>query len=243
MPDCGRRVARAVDDSTRRDLLRALYGHVMAIPQFEVDNVLNPLLARLQRESPSDKDAPDYWALRAAQDFPLPDGHRDCGIITIYLLNLVHLRPGQGTYQPGGMLHAYLEGVNVELMANSDNVLRGGLTPKHVDVAELMQTLTFESGPSDVLNGEPVSGTETVFRTEAAEFELSRVTLAPGTQWDSGDHGPDAVIVIEGSATLKSEGKSKELKRGTIFFAPAGLQYTVESTQPSVLFKASVPRP
>ena len=93
-----------------------------------------------------DKDSADYWALRAAENFPLPGGHRDRGIFSVYLLNLVHLLPGQGTFQPAGVLHAYLEGVNVELMANSDNVLRGGLTTKHVDVPELLNILTFEGG-------------------------------------------------------------------------------------------------
>ena len=101
----------------------------------------------------ADKDSADYWALRAAENFPLPGGHRDRGIFSVYLLNLVHLRPGQGTFQPAGVLHAYLEGVNVELMANSDNVLRGGLTTKHVDVPELLRILTFEGGTPEVLDG------------------------------------------------------------------------------------------
>ncbi len=77
--------------------------------------------------------------MRAADNFPLPGGHLDRGIFSIYLLNLVHLHPGQATFQPAGVLHAYLEGVNVELMANSDNVLRGGLTTKHVNVPELLR--------------------------------------------------------------------------------------------------------
>jgi mannose-6-phosphate isomerase len=100
--------------------------------------LLNSLLSRLRAKPLTDKDSADYWALRAAENFPLPGGHRDRGIFSVYLLNLVHLRPGQGTFQPAGVLHAYLEGVNVELMANSDNVLRGGLTTKHVDVPELL---------------------------------------------------------------------------------------------------------
>ena len=120
-------------------LLRELYSNVMTMPQEQVDSLLNALLSRLQAKPPSDKDSADYWALRAAENFPLPGGHRDRGIFSVYLLNLVHLRPGQGTFQPAGVLHAYLEGVNVELMANSDNVLRGGLTTKHVDVPELLE--------------------------------------------------------------------------------------------------------
>ena len=122
----------------------------MTMPQLEVDAILDPLVSRLEAEEAAGrlgKDDPGFWALRAARTFPLPDGHRDRGILSIYLLNLVHLRPGQGTYQPAGTLHAYLEGADVELMANSDNVLRGGLTPKHVDVPELLATLSFRDGP------------------------------------------------------------------------------------------------
>jgi len=103
------------------------------------------------------------------------------------MLNLLHLQPGQCTFQPAGVLHAYLEGITVELMANSDNVLRGGLTPKHVDVEELMHTLSFESGNTPVLRGDRVSSTETVYRTSAEEFELSRIELSPG---ESHSRGP-----------------------------------------------------
>ena len=84
----------------------------------------------------------------------MPGGHRDRGIFSVYLLNLVHMQPGQGTFQPAGVLHAYLEGVNVELMANSDNVLRGGLTTKHVNVPELLKILTFEGGTPEIFDGQ-----------------------------------------------------------------------------------------
>ena len=147
MPDFAARLSAAGHDhEKRRLLLRELYSHAMTMPQEQVDGLLNQLIARLQAKPCSDKDSADYWALRAAENFPLPDGHRDRGIFSVYLLNLVHLQPGEGTFQPAGVLHAYLEGVNVELMANSDNVLRGGLTTKHVDVPELLHILTFEGG-------------------------------------------------------------------------------------------------
>ena len=95
----------------------------MTAPQERVDLPLNVLVARLATIEPPDKDGPDYWVARAIETFPPVGGHRDRGIFSIYLLNLVHLRPGQGTFQPEGTLHAYLEGVTVELMANSDTGL------------------------------------------------------------------------------------------------------------------------
>src|SRR5580658_9335281 len=174
-----RLAAAGHDHDARRSLLRELYSNVMTMPQEQVDSVLNSLLSRLRAKPPSDKDSPDYWALRAAENFPLPGGCRDRGIFSIYLLNLVHLQPGQGTFQPAGVLHAYLEGVNVELMANSDNVLRGGLTTKHVDVPELLKILTFEGGTPEVFSGIQLSPEQRVYRTPADEFELSRIALPP----------------------------------------------------------------
>jgi len=243
MPDLPERVASAGNDRAQHAaILRALYERAMTMPQDEVDAILEKMLARIHDNGEPDKGSPDYWALRAFEEFPLPGGHYDRGIFSIYLLNLVHLRPGQGTYQPAGCLHAYLEGVNMELMANSDNVLRGGLTPKHVDVPELMRTLVFDSGRPEILEGEAVSETETVYRTPAEEFALSRITLGPGRrfQQDAG-HGPDSLIVLEGEATISSQGVHFDLPRGRIAMAPDAAPYSLSSREGAVVYRASVP--
>jgi mannose-6-phosphate isomerase len=219
--------------------LRGLYEWLMTMPQERVDAILAPLVERLERESPSDKDTREYWALRAAREFPPATGRFDRGIFSIYLLNLVRLRPGQGTFQPAGVLHAYLEGANVELMADSDNVLRGGLTRKHVDVPELLGTLSFESGAPRVLEPEPVSASESVYRTPEAGFELSRIVLPPGGLYEGlAAPGPDSLIVLEGTVA------SADLRfaRGGILFAPCGSNYTLQAGgEGAVLYRASVP--
>src|ERR1019366_3159705 len=149
MPDFPEKLVRTETTvQARRALLQELYGAMMTTPQSQADRLLNTLITRLTRTDTSDKNDPGYWAARASETFCPVDGHCDRGIFSIYLLNLVHLRPGQGMFQPAGTLHAYLEGVTVELMANSDNVLREGLTPKHVDVPGLMKILSFDSPPS-----------------------------------------------------------------------------------------------
>jgi mannose-6-phosphate isomerase len=228
----------------RRGLLRELYSTVMTMSQQQVDESLNALLDQLKTKAVTDKNSADFWALRAAENFPLPGGHRDRGIFSIYLLNLVHLLPGQGTYQPAGVLHAYLEGVNVELMANSDNVLRGGLTAKHVDVPELLNILTFEGGTPNVFGGEIVSIQERVYRTPAEEFELSRIGLAQNSRY-AGDaaYGPKALLVLHGSATLTSAGQRTSLRHGSIAFVPCGTQFVMETrAEDLVVFQAGVPR-
>jgi len=243
MPDFGTQL-QAVDPSARAALLRELYERVMTMPQAEVDGFLNPLIARLEKESPANKDLPDFWALCAAREFPLPDGHRDRGIFSIYLLNLVRLKPGQATYQSAGTLHAYLEGVNVELMANSDNVLRGGLTPKNVDVPELMRVLRFDEGKVDIIHGRDVGNGETVFPTPAEEFELSRIQCGPDETYQCGQrNGPDILIVMEGEITASSHGETLHLKAGESFFAPQLASYEISCPSgTAVVFKASVPR-
>jgi len=251
LPDLPHRLAEAHHDhEARRGLLRELYSSVMTMPQERVDLLLNTLLSRLRAKPTTDKDSPDYWALRAADNFPLPGGHRDRGIFSVYLLNLLHMRPGQGTFQPAGVLHAYLEGVNVELMANSDNVLRGGLTTKHVDVPELLSILTFEGGTPEVFEGSMVSGEERVYRTPAEEFEVSRVSLAAhGRYAGEASYGPKALLVLHGSGILAAAGRRSILNRGSIVLVPCGTQFVIETETPGktgtedlVVFQAGLPR-
>jgi mannose-6-phosphate isomerase class I len=234
------------DPGARQALLRELYGRVMTLPQFEVDGILDPLVSRLEAEEAAGqlvKDNPGFWALRAARSFPLPAGHRDRGILSFYLLNLVHLRPGQGTWQPAGTLHAYLEGADVELMANSDNVLRGGLTPKHVDVPELLATLTFREGPPPILEGRATSETSREYETPAEEFALERIEVAPGVPYSGGrEHSADTLLAIEGAAAIVAAGRTLLLSRGGCAIVPAGVPYSIAARAGrAVLYKAGVP--
>ncbi|MFD4247933.1 mannose-6-phosphate isomerase, class I [Streptomyces sp. NPDC058525] len=102
----------------------------------------------------------------------------DPGVIAAMLLNHFRLQPGEAVFLGAGVPHAYVDGLGVELLANSDNVLRAGLTPKHVDVPELLKIVRFESGDPKVLR--PEGDGEEVYETPIEEFRLSRFLLAPG---------------------------------------------------------------
>lgn len=102
----------------------------------------------------------------------------DPGVIAAMLLNHVRLQPGEAMFLGAGVPHAYIDGLGVELLANSDNVLRAGLTPKHVDVPELLKIAKFEPGDPNLLR--PEGDTEEVYETPIDEFRLSRFLLAPG---------------------------------------------------------------
>ncbi len=247
MPDFGFRLRSVGREETRRQrLVTDLYRRVMTLPQPQVDAALEPLLARIlppYQAEKLDRLSPDFWAARAALELPLPDGHRDRGIFSIYLLNLVRLSPGEGTYQPAGTLHAYLEGVTVEVMASSDNVLRGGLTPKHVDVPELLRTLSFDSGPPPVLRGQAISASERAYSVPAREFLLGRITIDAGRPHHAaGPNGADSLIVLEGDAWLDAAGTRLALPKGACALVPGGIDYSLGSDSRALLFRASVPK-
>ena len=118
-----------------------LYKHIMELPQAAADVVLKPLVTR-EASAGQTKESPGYWVSKL-YNRKLPESNFDKGIFSIYLFNIVKLKKGEGIFQAAGVPHAYMEGQNVELMANSDNVLRGGLTPKHIDVSELLKHTHF----------------------------------------------------------------------------------------------------
>jgi len=247
-PDFRARLESAGSDPVARQrLLRALYERAMASPQAEIDRLLAPLVARLsapEARGSHRRDSPDFWALRAAEQFAGPEGHIDRGIISIYLLNLVRLAPGEGLLVPAGVLHSYLEGTAVEIMASSDNVLRGGLTPKHVDIAELMSILAFASTTPLVLGGDRTSATELRYATPTQEFELSRLDVTAGRPYRSpAVWGADALLVLEGGAELRVDAVTMALDRGVAVLVPNGRSYEMSTGGAATVFRASVPHP
>jgi mannose-6-phosphate isomerase len=138
------------------------------------------------------------WALDLWQRYP-----GDIGVAASLLLNHVTLEPLQALYLEAGSLHAYLHGVGVELMASSDNVLRGGLTPKHVDVPELLSILRFESSaPSAAPTRTEPSG-EVSYETPAPDFRLSRFELEPAPGVAPLSSGPELLLCTEGQAQIE----------------------------------------
>jgi mannose-6-phosphate isomerase len=216
-----------------------LYRRIMELPQAEVDRLLAPLASRLAEDETLVKDQPEYWAHRAFEQYQRVDGSYDRGIFSIFFLNLVKVSPGQGIYQGAGLPHAYLEGVNVELMANSDNVFRGGLTAKHIDVPVLLEHLDFRPVDPVILHGERVSSAEWAYRTPARDFQLNKIVLSAGEFYQAQiPQGPEVLILIEGAASVVG---GADFQRGQAFFVPAGEAYALRGEAGSLIFKALVP--
>ncbi|MFE7318946.1 mannose-6-phosphate isomerase, class I [Streptomyces sp. NPDC057555] len=165
----------------------------------------------------------------------------DPGVLAALLLNHVRLQPGEALFLGAGIPHAYLSGLGVELMANSDNVLRCGLTPKHVDVPELLRVVRFEPRDAGVLRPEDVDGEE-VYDTPIDEFRLSRFVLAPGAvPRPLPARTPQILLCTTGAVHLTSDtGTTRELTLtpGGSVFAPAGEHLTASGD--GTLFRATV---
>lgn len=204
---------------------KALYEMVMTAPQEKVDAILAPLMKEIvpqYRAGMLEKSSEHFWAARAVETF-CKEGHYDRGIFSVYLFNLLHLKEGEGIYQPAGLPHAYLEGQNVEVMANSDNVLRAGLTDKHIDVPELMKHVRFEATvPAVIPAGR---GKEQVYTTPADEFELTKYSLSEA--FTSATESATIFFVFNGTVGIKTDEKDIELNRGEAAVVVADRSFSI----------------
>lgn len=160
----------------------------------------------------------------------------DAGIVCALLLNRVTLRRGQALYLPAGNIHAYLSGVGIEVMTASDNVLRGGLTPKHVDVPELLRVLDFTAGPPPWLAPDVVTDSLEIFRPGTDDFVLARVT--GGAEYPLS--GPAIALCTSGSFTIDGVRAGAELSRGeAVYITPDEIALTISGS--GELFVATTP--
>ncbi len=177
------------------------------------------------------------WMVALSEAYPA-----DMGVLSPALLNLVCLSPGQAMYLPAGQLHAYLEGTGIELMANSDNVLRGGLTPKHVDLPELLKVVRFEQTTIELIEGGHTRAGESFYSCPAEEFALSRIDVEEGRPYASASkRSLEILLCIEGNGLVEtSSSEEMAVKKGDSLAVPAGLEgYTLSGGM--TLYKAAVP--
>ena len=138
---------------------------------------------------------------RIATDFP-----GDPGVVVALLMNVVVLRRGEALFAPAGALHAYQDGLGVELMAASDNVVRGGLTPKHVDVPELLSLVDTTPGPAPLVSPVEDDGIQR-YDVAVPDFSLARVSVAPGADARLELSGQAIALVTRGEVSIAA-GKS-----------------------------------
>lgn len=166
----------------------------------------------------------------------------DPGVLISLLLNRISLAPGEAVYLPAGNVHAYLHGLGIEVMASSDNVLRGGLTPKFIDVPELLKTIAFEAVGVPELSAEASMLGQELYRPPFEEFSLQRIELAPGAEpVPLAQAGAAVIIVVSGAVLLDSPKSGLHLERGASAFlpaaeAPVNVHPAAGATGPAVAF-------
>ncbi|MFJ5922678.1 mannose-6-phosphate isomerase, class I [Kitasatospora sp. NPDC092948] len=163
----------------------------------------------------------------------------DPGLVAALLLNYVRLQPGEALYLGAGVPHAYLRGTGVEIMANSDNVLRCGFTPKHVDVPELLKVVAFRSGRPEIMRPEPDADGELLYPVPIDEFRLSRYHLAERPVVLPGD-APQILFCTGGTVELTSDGQELTLRQGESAFLPANGAKTVLTGAGAHVFRSTV---
>lgn len=220
---------------------KGLYSHFMRLPTDASDAILKPLLTLAMDEVTAgkvDKSHPHWWANKYYHG-QLPVSNIDKGILSIYILNILHVPPYQGVFQGAGLLHAYLEGQNIELMANSDNVLRGGLTPKHIDIEELIQHVHFEPTHPNVLKGDDLGPFEIQFPSPVPDFGLTKIGIPKGETYTNQTGSLEMFLVMQGAVVLNDI----ELKPGELAAVKANDQYKIVQigSEDAVLFKSFVP--
>lgn len=223
---------------------KGLYKKVMQEPSKDTSGTLRPLIDRIlpdYEEGKLQKSEPEFWAARAYLTF-CDEETIDKGLYSIFFLNILKAEEGEAVFQAAGVPHAYLEGHNMELMANSDNVLRGGLTTKHVDVKELMQHVFFEETIPEILKGDlNPDGLERIYKSPAPDFELSKIELEQGETYLGQSESMEISILLTGEVRATSDESSLILKRGEVFAVSANTRYQITSIDNAQLYKARCP--
>ncbi len=225
---------------TEQEPLRAAFSGLMTLPAQQAAELAAQVCERAGHAAAASGpfQASLRWAARLGEAYP-----GDIGAVASLLLQHLVLEPLQAVYLEAGRLHAYLCGTGVEIMASSDNVLRGGLTPKHVDVPELLRVLRFDAPRVAPTPTQRRSALELSYDTPAAEFALSRIDL-DAQQLEAPLLGPELWLCVAGKAELQlpcasGEAEVQALRKGQACFLPAHLG-TLRISGSARLFRATV---
>ncbi len=213
------------------EALRSVFGELLGLQGPRKEQVVGATVAACTlHRGPFELEC--RWAVRIAALYP-----GDPGVVSALLLNLLELKPGEAIFLPAGNLHAYLDGLGVEIMASSDNVLRGGLTKKDVDRQELSRVLDFSDGP--IVPMKPVRhANEWIYETPAPEFRLSRIdpTALP---LDLIRTGPEILLCTAGHSDLRTTKNALRLGQGQSAFVAAD-EGTIQVSGRGALYRATV---
>jgi len=237
----------ASGDISEQDLRKELYRAVLTVKDDEVERHTQKLLSRLKESGQATPH--DEWVVKLIEEH-YPKG--DVGIFSFYLMNLETIPKGQAVFIGPNIAHAYLDGDLAECMANSDNVVRAGLTPKPKDVETLLEMLSYEALPPLVLSPQveehQVKTLQYSIPEEAAkaiptgaEFEVTVIEGDIGTQEFSTGNTPQILFCLEGRAKIGSGSFQGQLDKGDSYLIPSVVDRFSVDLESARLFLVSVP--
>jgi len=217
--------------------LKTLYSALLKLESIAKDKLLSAYLKNIEKAGPADEQEKliKDWTIKLNKFYP-----KDTGILSPLFLNIIVLKPMEGLYLPAGVLHSYLQGAGMEIMANSDNVLRGGLTSKHIDIEELLKAVDFTSKTIEPVKAIKKTETEAIYKTPAEEFALSIIKHASEKTINFEPSGsPEVLFCYEGSFVIENCSQFLTLEKGQSLFVPYEVEgYSIKGT--GTIFRAIV---
>lgn len=224
---------------------KKLYKHILVdMSAQEINDMLGPLVKRIVPRFEAGelkRTSPDYWAAKGVEDFDMHEGAYDRGLFSIYFLNLVHLKPSQAIFQDAGVLHAFLYGSIVEILQNSDNLARAGMTNKPIDIDGLMKFMTFAPHTPHILDGRRV-GDEVFYDVPAEEYLISKITLEDNKTYTQTSYSAEILMGLEGNAKIISQNQEYPLGKGDSVFVITDTDYEIKGTEHDIIYRLSVPQ-
>lgn len=223
-----------------REGLSAVYQLVMEMNGEDAFHWLMPLVKReirKKREGQLKQTDPGWWVAKLYEKEEAVT-QIDKALFSIYIMNIVHLHPMESLFQGAGQPHAYMQGQCVELMSNSDNVLRAGLTNKHIDVPELIRLTRFETTIPQIKTGESTENGEKLYPAPVKDFSLAAILLQAATPFRHWAKSPEILVVIKGNVQLDN---GATFHQGESFYVMPTTNYTLTTKDQATLFRAFVP--
>jgi mannose-6-phosphate isomerase len=229
------KVEAALAAQPNGDGLRAVFTEVMGASKAEQQRLVEAAVRGAARAAEQDGGfAEARWAVKLAELYP-----GDPGVIVALLMNHLVMREGEAIFMQPCVLHAYLSGLGIEIMAGSDNVLRGGLTPKHVDLPELLRVLDFTPTEVKLTPAKALDAHEHVYEMPVRELRLSRIELGAGETWTGKCHAAEILLAARGAGTATSSTGEVALAAGSSAFVPFSAGTYTVSGGPLTLFRAT----
>ena len=223
-----------------REGLTSVYELVMEMNREDALHWLMPLVkreVRKKREGQLTQSDPGWWVAKLYEKEETIT-ELDKVLFSIYIMNIVHLHPMESLFQGAGQPHAYMQGQCVELMSNSDNVLRAGLTNKHIDVQELIRLTKFEPTYPQIRNGQSLESGEKMYSAPVKDFSLSAISLETGASYRHTAVSPEILVVTSGSAKVAN---GETYRQGEALYVCPDTSYSLTADQQTTLFRAFVP--